>query len=89
MERELIYLLADLCSFWGLCIAPEDLVRISKRNRWTAVAFAEEVAKCDGLEGQRSWVNRITQRFRERFGVNEIQVNTFVDRVREGREDWS
>ncbi len=88
MERELIYLLTDLCVKWGFCIPAENFEQISKMNYYTDKDFAMDVVKAEGLEGYSSWVNRISERFRVRFGTNEIDASTFVDRVRGEKENW-
>ncbi len=88
MERELIYLLADLCVKWGFCIPPDDNNEISKKEHYHAIEFAEDVVKAEGMEGYEGWVNRIAERFRERFGTDEIDSSTFVDRVRGNKENW-
>jgi len=88
MERELIYLLADLCVKWGFCIPSEDFEQISKMDYYHAEDFAEDVVKAEGMEGYTSWTNRISERFKERFGSDEIDSETFVDRVRGIKENW-
>lgn len=88
MERELVYLLADLCVKWGFCIPSDDLERISKMNYYHAEDFAIDVVKAEGMEGYTSWTNRIEERFKERFGLDEIDSETFVDRVRGIKENW-
>ena len=40
MERELIYLLADLCVKWGFCIPPDSIERITKTDRYNDIDFA-------------------------------------------------
>ena len=88
MERELIYLLADLCVKWGFCISPDEHEKISKKKHYQAIEFAEDVVNAEGMEGYLGWVNAIAERFRERFGVDEINSITFVDRVRGNKENW-
>ena len=44
--------------------------------------------KAEGMDGYSSWVNWIAERFRERFGTNEIDSLTFVDRIRGIKENW-
>ncbi len=88
MERELIYLLADLCVKWGFCIPPDDHDEISKKKHYRAIEFAEDVVNAEGMEGYLDWVNRIAERFRERFGTDEIDSATFVDRLRGNQENW-
>lgn len=88
MERELIYLLYDLCVKWGFCIPTDDHDEISKKEHYNAVEFAKDVVKAEGMEGYSGWVNRIAGRFSERFGTDEIDSSTFVDRVRSNKENW-
>lgn len=88
MERELIYLLADLCVKWGFCIPPDRIEQISKMDYYNNRDFAMDVVKAEGLEGYSSWVNRIAERFKERFGTDKIDSSTFVDRVRGIKETW-
>ena len=88
MERELIYLLADLCVKWGFCIPPDDHNVISKKEHYQAIEFAQDVVKAEGMDAYSDWINRIAERFRERFGTDEIDSSTFVDRVRDNKENW-
>ncbi|MFK7783671.1 MAG: hypothetical protein AB8B56_01075 [Crocinitomicaceae bacterium] len=88
MERELIYLLVDLCVKWGFCIPPDDSERISKMDYYDAEGFAMDVLKAEGIEGYSSWTNKIAERFRVRFGTDEIDAETFVDRIRGFKENW-
>lgn len=88
MERELIYLLADLCVKWGFCIPQNDLEQISKMNYYHAEDFAIDVVEAEGMEGYTNWNKRIADRFRERFGSEEIDSESFVDRVRGIKENW-
>jgi len=89
MERELIYLLADLCVKWGFCIPPDNFEQISKMNNYHAHDFAIDVIEAEGMDGYSRWTNKIAERFKERFGTDEIDSSTFVDRVRGQKEDWS
>jgi hypothetical protein len=91
MERELNYLLADLCVKWGFCIPPDDWKIISKAEAYTKEQFAEDVVSAEGMnpEHDARWVKKIAERFRERFGQDNIDASSFVDRVRGQREDWS
>jgi hypothetical protein len=88
MERELIYLLADLCVKWGFCIPPDVHNVISKKENYEAIEFAQDVVKAEGMDSNSDWINKIAERFRERFGANEIDSSTFVDRVRNQKENW-
>lgn len=88
MERELIYLLADLCVKWGFCVAPDDQRVISQKTHYRAIEFAQDVVKAEGMDGNFAWIDKIAERFRERFGTEEINSLTFVDRVRGTKENW-
>ena len=90
MERELIYLLMDLCVKWGFCIAPDGFQQISKAEYYQAEDFAKDVIAADGLhpDYDTQWVKRISEKFKERFGNNEIDISTFADRVRGQKENW-
>ena len=88
MERELTYLLSDLCIKWGFCIPSDSIEQISKMDYYNDKDFAMDVVEAEGMNGYSSWENRITERFRERFGTNEISSSTFVDRVRDIKENW-
>lgn len=37
---------------------------------------------------ETTWVNKITEKFKERFGEGEIHCERFVDRIREVKEVW-
>lgn len=91
MERELEYLLYDLCVQWGFCIPPESADRICKMTRLTATIFAASVIEAEGLNPQyeHKYVRRIVLKLRERFGQNHISTETFVDRVRGQKENWN
>jgi len=90
MERELSYLLYDLCVIWGFCIPTVRAKEMCKMGRWSAREFAIRVVEAEGMnpEYEQEWVRRIAEKFRERFGVEEILESTFVDRVREHKESW-
>lgn len=90
MERELTYLLADLCVKWGFCIPPDDLDKIAKMSYYHANDFARDVAEAEGVESypEAHWVKKIEERFIERFGKDEIDASTFIDRVRGQNEHW-
>ena len=88
MERELVYLLADLCVKWEFCIPPEDHIVISKKDNYTAIEFAKDVVKAEGMDSDSEWINKIADRFSERFGTDKIDSSTFVDRVRNKKENW-
>jgi hypothetical protein len=90
MERELKYLLADLCIKWGFCISSEEINEISTAESYRAQDFAEDVVAAEGMdyEGETKWVRNIAERFKIRFGTDSIDVSTFVDRVRGQKEIW-
>jgi len=90
MERELDYLLYDLCVNWGFCIPPVSAEQISKNSFWNASEFAEAVISAEGMnpEYEKQWSNKISSKFRERFGSEEISVSSFTDRVRGNKEVW-
>lgn len=91
MERELIYLLVDLCVKWGFCIPSDDFERISKMEYYHAQDFAIDVVTAEGMEAypDSGWVKSIAERFIVRFGKDEIDSSNFTDRVRGHQEDWS
>ena len=88
MERELNYLLYDLCVKWGFCIPSESIEKITKRAKYKDKDFALDVVEAEGLDQHSSWVDKIAERFRERFGTVEIDSMTFVDRIRGIKESW-
>lgn len=89
MERELICLLADLCVKWGFCIPPDDQDIISKKKHYQAIDFARDVVKAEVMEAGSKWIDKIEDRFIERFGTDEIDSLTFVDREKGRKENWS
>lgn len=50
MEREINYLLADLCVKWGFCIPPNDQIEISKAAFYNSNDFAKDVVNAEGLD---------------------------------------
>lgn len=90
MERELNYLLYDLCVHWGFCIPPQTAERISKEKYFSADDFAEEVVEAEGLipEYEKKWVRKIAEKFKEHFGCDEISISNFSDRDRSVKESW-
>jgi hypothetical protein len=90
MERELSYLLYDLCVIWGFCIPPVGAEEIRKLSHWSAEEFAISVVEAEGMnpEYEQKWVRKIAEKFRERFGAEEISTTTFVDRIRDHKESW-
>ncbi len=79
MEREINYLLYDLCVDLGFCISPIKAEEISKRIHLTAEILANDVIEADGMkpEYEKKWMNKIANKFRERFGVEEIYKKSF------------
>ena len=79
MEREINYLLYDLCVDLGFCIPPINAEEISKRTHLAAERFANDVIEAEGLkpEYEKKWMNKISNKFRERFGVEEIDEKSF------------
>ena len=90
MEREINYLLYDLCVKWGFCIPPKNAEEISHKAQFSAIEFANEVISAEGMnpEYEQQWVKKISERFRERFGEEEINQKTFTDRIRNIKESW-
>lgn len=88
MERELIDLLADLCVNWGFCIPSGEHYFISKKENYLAIDFARDVVKAEEMDDHSEWIDRIAERFIERFGTDEIHTSTFVDRARGTKENW-
>ena len=90
MERELNYLLYDLCVHWGVCIPPVSAEEISQRASFSDEEFAEAVLIAEGMnpEYEKQWMRRISKKFTERFGVKEIDKQSFIDRARGGKESW-
>ncbi|MEO0685606.1 MAG: hypothetical protein AAFY76_11330 [Cyanobacteria bacterium J06649_11] len=62
---------------------------LAKASQYTAINFAKDVVEADGLDPDydTKWVKKIAARFRERFGADEIDKSTFIDRVRGHQED--
>ncbi len=90
MEREINYLLADLCVIWGFCIPPDDEIEISKADFLDAESFGRAIVSAEGMDPDTDtkWVKEIANKFKERFGTDEIDKSTFVDRVRGVKESW-
>lgn len=90
MERELTYLLYDLCVKWGFCIPTARAAEIRESSHWSGKGFATCVVEAEGMnpEEEPKWVRKIADKFRERFGAEEISESTFVDRVRGHTESW-
>ena len=74
LERDLTYLLYDLCVDWGFCIPPVDAQRIARLKTVTSKDFAHEVLRAEGMnpEYEVQWVRRIAERFVQHFGSNEV-----------------
>lgn len=90
MEREINYLLADLCVKWGFCIPPNDQIEISKAGYYNSENFAKDIVEAEGMnpEHESKWIKKISEKFKERFGTYEIDKSTFVDRIRGQKENW-
>lgn len=90
MECELGHLLTDLCVKWGFCIPPDSYDQISKTSYYHADDFALDVLDAEGIDTKfgSEWVKKISNRFKIRFGCDEIDASTFVDRVRGEKEHW-
>lgn len=90
MERELNYLLNDLCVKWGFCIPPDNQIEISQAEYYTSSDFANDVISSDGMnpDGEKKWLRKISDKFIERFGTDEIDVSSFSDRIRGQKENW-
>lgn len=90
MERELTYLLYDLCVNWGWCIPPDSQEKICKSKNYNAKSFAKDVVNAEGLDAEYElkYVRDIANRFIERFGTNQIEAETFIDRQRGNKENW-
>lgn len=88
MERELIYLLYDLCVKWGFCIPSDSYESIIKATTYSATKFAKDVVRAEGLDDSSEWINRIEKRFCERFGSSEIDTETFTGRILGIKENW-
>lgn len=84
MERELNYFLYDLCVTWGFCIDPSARATIAKAERYTAITFAEDVIRAEGMnpEHESKCVKKIAGLFRLRFGEDAIDIHNFEDRPR-------
>ena len=84
MEREINYLLYDLCVIYGFCIPPEDSERISLLKHLNAKEFARSVLIAEGMnpDYEHKWAKMISNKFIERFGSEDIYKKTFVDRIR-------
>ncbi len=84
LEREIRYLLYDLCVDWGFCVPPQDAERISVQEQYTAEQFATDVLVADGMnpEYEKKWFKKISAKFVERLGSDEVLAATFADRVR-------
>ena len=80
MEREINYLLHDVCVDLGFCIPPVRGEEISKRTHLTAVEFANYVIEAEGMkpEYEKQSVKNIVSKFRDHFGVEEIYKKSFT-----------
>jgi hypothetical protein len=91
MEKELMYLLYDLCVIWGFCIPQTDFERIAKLDKLNAKEFAQQVLTAEGMDSpeENEWQPKIAERFIERFGADQISADTFIDRIKDKEENWS
>jgi len=80
MEREIKYLLYDVCVELGFCIPPDKSDEISKRNHLSAIGFAREVVAAEGMnpDTEKQHVRMIANVFRRRFGADEIFKDAFA-----------
>jgi len=88
MERELSYLLADLCTKWGFCIPPSEGHKVRLTKSYNAQEFAKHIVSAEGMnpEYETKWVKLIANKFIQRFGVEEIDSSTFNDRIKGYKE---
>lgn len=56
---------------------------------YNADELAMDVIEAEGMDGYSHWTNKIAERFMERFGTEEIDKETFVDRIKGIKEGWS
>ena len=77
LERKLRYFLYDLCVDWGFCIPPKESDRIASMQRITAVELAIEVVRAEGSGGSEhsEWVEKISKRFIDQFGCDELAAD--------------
>lgn len=70
LNKEIEYLLKDLCVEWGFCIPPVDAERIAGMNKLEADEFACLVLDAEGMkpEYEKQWRFKIRNKFIEKFG---------------------
>lgn len=80
MEQQLNNLLYDLCVDLGFCIPPEDSTRISQTKSYMAKEFAKDVVSAEGMnpDYEIAWIQKISNKFIDRFGQNEIFEEDFI-----------
>lgn len=90
MERELSYLLSDLCVIWGFCIPPIRNREICKASYWSAKEFATSIVEAEGMNPafEQEWIHKIAEKFRDRFGKDEISTSTFVRSRSQAESHW-
>ena len=78
LDKQVRYLLRELCVDWGFCIPPADADRIAGSERLEADEFAAEVLRAEGMvpEYEAKWFRRIKRRFTDRFGIS-VSVEDF------------
>lgn len=73
---------------YGVLYTSSRSERNFKKGNYKAIEFARDVVKAEGMDSNSDWINRIAERFIERFGTDEIDSSTFEERVRNKKEDW-
>lgn len=71
LQRDLEFLLSDLCVEWGFCIPPVYAVKIAQSKELDGDEFAKAVLIAEGmnLEYEKQWYRRIRSRFETKFGL--------------------
>ncbi len=70
VQRQLGFLLKDLCVEMGFCLPPDDWTRIVATEMWDADAFVAEVFRCEKLNPDefRQLRRQVGERFENCFG---------------------
>lgn len=70
MNKEIKYLLKDLCVEWGFCIPSVDAEKIANMQKLEADEFACLVLEAEGMkpEYEKQWRRKIRDIFIEKFG---------------------
>jgi hypothetical protein len=81
-ERELQYLLDDICRDWGFCLRPDARRQIAGRDKLDSSTFAAAVLRAEGFmpEYEKKWMRLLMARFEEHFAASDGQ--TFARRVK-------